>query len=230
MFISFLLLFSAAQAESLPPNFFKNSGIRSTQFVRRIDLCARTKTGRQVFLINQWEGSNQPPPPVEIKEGKKKKKKVRSKRKSPELKSQTEIEAAVAQLIKDKEIDVLVMENCNAPMAVKFKEKVQLSCETEVSNRFDFLISSIKKADSSKPVLLLYEEQHSDEIMKKIEAEKWNCEVYEPKAFKVKKVKRKPHTTEVLMDDEHDDDEEESFCTGIDFKYQCCSSCRSAEG
>jgi hypothetical protein len=115
------------------------------------------------------------------------------------------VEAAMSQLIRDKEVSALIMENCKAPLAHKFKERVQLFCEAEVSNRFDFLISSIKKSDSVKPVLLVYEEQYSDEIMKKIEAEKWNCEVYEPKAFKVKKVQKNPHTQEVLMDDQDEE-------------------------
>jgi hypothetical protein len=68
--LSFILLQAKAEDLSLPENFFKNSGIRSTQFVRRIDLCARSKAGRSIFLINQWEGSNQPP----LLEAKKRKK------------------------------------------------------------------------------------------------------------------------------------------------------------
>ncbi len=214
--LSLFLISLQARANdlALPENFFKNSGIRSTQFVRRIDICTRVKGAKQIFLVNQWDGSNRVPASEQVlttKKGKKKKaKKVRSrgKRKSPESKSQVEVESVILQLTRDKDVDTVIMENCAYPLAVKFKERATLLCEETVTDRFDFLIASVKKSTSEKPILAVYEEQHSDEFMKRFESEKWNCEVYEPKSFKVKKAKRKLHAKEVIEMDIEDEHEE----------------------
>jgi len=46
------------------------------------------------------------------------------------------------------------------------------------------LVNAIKKADSHKPILVVYGGLHIEDLKTKFEAEKWNCEVFEPKSYK----------------------------------------------
>ena len=55
------------------------------------------------------------------------------------------------------------------------------------------LIKVIKNVDSKKPILVVYGGLHADDIKEKLQAEKWNCEVYEPKSYK--------NNEEKLLDD-----------------------------
>ena len=45
------------------------------------------------------------------------------------------------------------------------------------------LVRAIKNSDSTKPIVVVYGGLHSEDLKLKLQSEKWNCEIFEPKSY-----------------------------------------------